>query len=78
MELYFYDDLYCDGLAIQGGGLEFPRLHGLNRFFIKAMSDWFYYMDVTCASIRFNDDAQPVNPFFPLPFRLLGSVRGRG
>jgi hypothetical protein len=57
MEFYFYRDLYCDGFAVQGCRLELPCLHSLNRFFIKTMADWFYYTDVTRASVGFNDDA---------------------
>lgn len=57
MEFYFYRDLYCDGFAVQGCRLELPRLHSLNRFLIKTMPNWFYYTDVTRASVGFNDDA---------------------
>jgi hypothetical protein len=57
VEFYFYRDLYRDGFAVQGCRLELPRLHSLNRFFIKTMSNCFYYTDVTRASIGFDDDA---------------------
>ena len=77
MEFYFYRDLYCDRFAVQGCGLELPRLDSVNRFFVKTMPDWFYDTDVTRASVGFNDDAQKAHAIFPLLIGLLGNIGRR-
>jgi hypothetical protein len=57
MEFYFHDDLYRYGFAVQRCRLEFPRLHSLNRFFVKAKAYAFDYADVTRAAVGFDNNA---------------------